>query len=124
MSSPSEVMNEYLDAFTSGPDGGEKARGLLADDFEFHGPMLQTSGVDEFLEGASGLGPIVRGYRMIKQVEDGNDVISIYDFLIGAPGQDDVAITMSEWATVLDGKLTRSVLLFNVKDFEAAMAPA
>ena len=121
MSTPTEIMNAYLEAFTSGPDGADKARQYIADDFEFVGPMQQTTGADAFFEGASGLGAIVQGIRMGQQVEHGNEVMSSYEFLVGLPGQEPTPVQMAEWTTIEDGKLVRSRLLFDVEAFQAAM---
>jgi len=121
MTSPKTIFESYLGAFTA--NDTERAAALLTDDFEFDGPMMQTSGKSAFLEGAAQLGPIVRGYRMIRQFEDGDDVCSIYDFEVETPvGKG--AIRMSEWSTVRDGKLASSRLIFDTPKFGALMPPS
>ena len=118
MGNAAKVFNKYIDAFTSGD--GATAAGLLADNFKFHGPMLQADTKAAFLEGAAQLCPIVRGYKMLKQWEDGDDVCSVYDFQIETP-KGKGAITMSEWTTVKNGKLASSRLIFDSQAFMALM---
>jgi ketosteroid isomerase-like protein len=118
MSSSAEVFREYLDRFTSGDLEG--ASELLAEDFSFEGPMLKAEGRDAFLEGASGLGPIVRGHRMLRQWEDGEEVCSVYEFEVETPiGAG--SIPMTEWARVRDGRLVSARLIFDTAQMSPLM---
>jgi hypothetical protein len=116
--SSAEVFARYLDLFTTGDLEGAAA--LLTDDFEFDGPMLQAKGKDAFLAGASGLGPMVRGNRMIRQLEDGEEVCSLYEFRIETP-LGSGSIPMTEWAQVRDGKLASARLIFDTAQMAALM---
>jgi ketosteroid isomerase-like protein len=118
--SPTSVVNAYLDAFSGGDL--DAAYELVAEDFVFRGPMLQSDGKAAFVEGSSGLRPIVRGHRMLRQFADGDEVCSIYDFDIETPAGAG-SVTMSEWSTVRDGKLTSARLVFDTAAF-AALMPA
>jgi ketosteroid isomerase-like protein len=118
--SSAEVFREYLDRFTAGDLAG--ASELLADDFSFYGPMLQAEGRDAFLEGASGLGPMVRGNQMLRQWEDGEEVCSVYEFKVETPVGAG-SIPMTEWARVRDGKLVSARLIFDTAQM-AALMPA
>lgn len=113
-----EVFRAYLDRFSAGDIAG--AGELLADDFSFHGPMLQAEGKAAFLDGASGLAPIVRGNDMLRQWIDGEEVCSIYDFRIETAAGSG-SITMTEWATVRDHKLASSRLIFDTAAMAALM---
>jgi hypothetical protein len=116
--SSADVFRAYLDRFTSGDIVG--AAELLDDEFSFYGPMLQSEGKAAFIDGASGLGPMVRGNRMIRQWVAGEDVGSIYEFEIETPAGAG-SITMAEWATVRDGKLASSRLIFDTAAMSALM---
>jgi ketosteroid isomerase-like protein len=48
--SNAEIFRSYLARFTSGDRDGAAAP--LTEDFRFHGPMLQSQGKAEFLEGS------------------------------------------------------------------------
>ena len=114
----SEVFNNYLSAF--GSNDMERARALVADDFSFDGPMLQVQGKDAFFEAMSGLPSIMKGHKILKQFEDGDEVCSIYDFEIETPAGSG-SVTMSEWCTVEDGQLKSARLLFDTAAFNALM---
>ena len=118
--SADEVFRAYLDRFSSGDIDG--AAELLSDDFKFHGPMLQAEGKAAFLEGASSLGPIVRGNQMLRQWVDDEQVCSVYDFKIETPAGAG-SITMAEWVTVRDGKLESARVIFDTAAM-AALMPA
>jgi ketosteroid isomerase-like protein len=114
------VFREYLDRFTAGDLAG--AGDLLAEDFSFRGPMLESEGRDAFLEGASGLGPVVRGNQMLRQWEDGEEVCSVYEFRVETPAGAG-SIPMTEWVRVRDGKLVSARLIFDTAQM-AALMPA
>lgn len=116
--SGADVFRTYLERFTSGDVGG--AAELLADEFSFVGPMLQATGKTEFLAGAAGLGPIVRGCEMRRQWVDGDEVCSVYDLNIETPAGAG-SIPMAEWSVVRDGKLVSSRLLFDTAAMTALM---
>jgi ketosteroid isomerase-like protein len=118
--SAADVFSAYLDRFTSGDIAG--AAELLTDDFSFHGPMLQSQGKAAFIEGASGLSPIVRGNKMLRQWVDNDEVCSVYEFKVETPAGAG-SITMSEWATVRDGRLARARVIFDTAAM-AALMPA
>lgn len=116
--STADVFSTYLDRFTSGDIAG--AAELLNDDFAFTGPMLQAEGKEAFLAGASGLAPIVRGNEMLRQWVDGDEVCSIYEFKVETPAGAG-SITMTEWATVREGKLASARVIFDTAAMTALM---
>lgn len=118
MSDAAQIFSQYLNAFARGDS--ETAAGLIDDDFKFHGPLLQSEGKADFLEGAAKLGPIMRGAEMLRQFGDGDEVCSIYDFKIETP-KGKGTVTMSEWSRVRNGKLVSSRLLFDTAAFMALM---
>jgi ketosteroid isomerase-like protein len=119
--SAADLFRAYLDRFTSGDIAG--AAELLDEDFSFHGPMLQSEGKASFIDGASGLGPIVRGNRIIRQWVADAEVCSIYEFDVETPAGAG-SITMAEWTTVRDGKLASSRLIFDTAAMAALMPAA
>lgn len=116
MGKATNVVNAYLTAFTSGDF--DKARTLVADGFSFHGPFLKADNKEAFFAGASRLAPIVRGYRLVRQWEDGDDVCSMYEFKVETPVGAG-SVLMSEWHTVRDGQLIASRLVFDTAAFRA-----
>lgn len=112
------LFSEYLDAFTSGDVDG--ALRLITDDFSFAGPILQSEGKDAFAEGSRTAQAIAAGYTMLRQFEDGDDVVSIYEFELGPPATPG-KVLMAEWNTVRDGQLVSARLVFDTAQFTALM---
>lgn len=104
------LVRRYLDAFTGGRWG--EVEQLLTDDFTLVGPDSTIEGRDALLAAGENLLPMMRGHRMLRQWEDGEDVCSFYEFRMESPA---AAITapMTEWNTIRDGRIVRGRLLFD-----------
>lgn len=110
----SDVVNGYLDAFTTGDY--DKARSYVAEDFSFVGPIAQYGTRDAFFTGAAGLLPVLRGHQLLRQWEDGVEVCSVFQLnLESTVGMG--SVLTSEWNTVHDGKVTSSRLVFDTAAF-------
>ena len=118
MKNKSAIFTAYLEAFSSGDI--DTAREYIADDFTFQGPVLQAEGKDVFFEGAISLLPVVNGYKMLRQFEDGEDVCSIYEFNIKTPIKAG-SVLMTEWSQIRDGKIASSKLVFDTAAMTALM---
>jgi hypothetical protein len=116
--SSADVYRSYLERFTSGDVEG--AAELLADEFTFTGPLLQANSKAEFMAGSAALGPIVRGCDIHRQWVDGDEVCSIYDFMVETPAGRG-SIPMAEWSVVRENKLVSSRLLFDTAAMAALM---
>lgn len=116
----SDAFKAYIDAFTAGDL--DTARNYIADDFTFNGPMLKATNKKEFFDNISpDLLSMTRGYTMLRQFEDGDEVCSIYEYNLETPvGQG--AVYMVEWNKVRDGQLTSARLLFDTAQFSALMS--
>lgn len=113
--SNADVFRAYLERFASGDIDG--AADLLADEFTFHGPILQADSKADFLAGSTAAAQMARGCEIHRQWVDGDAVCSIFDFKVETPVGAG-SIPMAEWAVVRDGKLVSSRLIFD----SAAMA--
>jgi SnoaL-like domain len=119
--SNADVFRTYLERFTGGDVDG--AADLLADEFTFHGPILQANGKTEFLAGSATAAAIARGCGIHPQWVDGDAVCSIYDFKIETP-LGTGSIPMAEWSIIRDGKLVSSRLIFDTAAMAALMPAA
>lgn len=116
MAGAGRVVSEYLDAFASGDFEG--ARQLVADDFSFAGPMVQVEGSEGFFAASAPLVPIVRGFRMLRQWEEGDEVCSIYELRMESPAGAG-SVVMAEWNRLRDGRVASSRLIFDTAAFLA-----
>lgn len=118
MAGGGRLVVEYLDAFAAGDF--ETVRRLVTDDFSFAGPIVQAHGREEFLAASAQLVPLMRGYRMLMQWDEGDDVCSVYEFSLQTPAATG-SVVMAEWNTVRDGQLASSRLIFDTAAFLALM---
>ena len=116
--SNSAIVNKFLDAFSSGDVKGAVA--YLTDDFTFHGPIMQASGKDEFIEGSKRAANIADGYEIIHQLEHDDTVATLYNFKVGAPASPG-QVTISLWNTIRDGKLASSQMTFDTAALTALL---
>jgi ketosteroid isomerase-like protein len=116
--SNADIFRTYLERFTSGDADG--AAELLAEEFAFDGPILQSKGKAEFLAGSATAAAMARGCTLHHQWADGDDVCSVYDFKVETPAGAG-AIPMAEWSVIRGGKLVSSRVLFDTAAMAALM---
>jgi hypothetical protein len=112
------IFRSYLERFTRGDIDG--AAELLADDFTFKGPILQSSSKAAFLSGSATAAAMARGCEIHHQWVDGDNVCSIYDFKVETPAGSG-SIPMAEWSEIKGGKLVSSHLIFDTAEMAALM---
>ena len=83
-------------------------------------PILQSEGRAAFIEGSKTAQAIAAGYKMLRQFEDGDEVVSIYEFELGPPATPG-RVLITEWNTVRDGKLASARVVFDTAQFAALM---
>ncbi len=120
MSSARQAVVKYFNAFWSGDM--ETARSLVAQKFSFAGPFLQVDDKDAFFASAAPLGPIVRGYRLLHQWEDGENVCSFYEFNVETPAGRG-SVQTAEWNQVHDGRIISARLVFDTAAFRKLVPP-
>jgi hypothetical protein len=101
----------------------EGAAELLAEDFSFTGPILQSTSKADFLSGSAMAAAMAKGCEIHHQWVDGDSVCSIYDFKVETPAGAG-SISMAEWAEIKNGKLVSSRLIFDTADMAALMPQA
>ena len=93
---------------------------LLADDFSFLGPVDQTTGIDAFMKLNESFFPLVRGMRMLKQFEQGNNVCSIYAMDLTSPSGTSLTLNIADWVVVNNGKMAQERLYYDAREFASA----
>jgi len=113
VASPSEIVERYFDAWTSGDF--ETARSLLHDDMSFRGPIDTFETADALLGSIKGLAQIVTGAERRGLIADGNQVAVVYDLHTGPVPTAPVA----EWYRVEQGKIVSMEAFFDARPFAA-----
>ena len=112
------IVESFLTRFTSGDADG--AAEFLDDSFTFRGPLVQTDTKADFLASTTPLAPMLQGYTLHRLWEDGDDVCAIYDLHVATPAASG-SVTVAEWSTVHDDKLTSQRIVFDTAAFAALM---
>jgi len=113
-SSNLSVVNHYLTAFYSGDF--DRARTLVSEDFAFKGPFIEAASRDAFFTSAAGLTRIVRGHRLLRQWQDGDDICSIFEMNLEAPTKTG-SLPVCEWHACRQGIVVSARLLFDTAAF-------
>ena len=111
---PSKIVNAYLTAYTSGDV--DRALSLVSEDFYFQGPMQETAGRSALRKIAAHVGANARGYRVLRQWHDTDDVCTIYQLGVET-GAEATSVLVSEWNTVRGGQVTASLMVFDTGPF-------
>jgi SnoaL-like domain len=106
---PMEVAEAYLARFCAGDI--DALAELLADDFEFVGPFVQTSGPASYLEALRADPPQDCSAEIIHAFDDGDLVNLIYRF--SKPG---INALMSQLFVIRGDTVTRTLLIFDPSD--------
>jgi hypothetical protein len=107
---PAEIVDGYLTSFYSGDF--DTAAGSVAEGFSFEGPFVRVDGRDAFFASAQGLRPVVRGHRLLRRWQEGDEICSIFELDVQTP-KGSAAIPMCEWNTVANGELVSGRVLFD-----------
>lgn len=92
----------------------DQARGQLADDLDFAGPIDSFDNADDYIEAIKGLSQIVTGTDTKMVFTEGDDVCVIYDLqTVTAAGDAPVA----EWYHIENGKISMIRVFFDARPF-------
>jgi hypothetical protein len=107
---PIDVVQSYYAAFDA--HDFAKARTLLHDDFRFVGPVMEANSPDELFSKMQAFDCDFKNH-LLQTAENGNTVATIFDCVFTRPFRG--TIRMSEWFTVVDGKIATANLMFDTR---------
>ena len=112
-----DVVKAYYDAF----DKHEKSwQELVADNISFEGPLQRASDKIEFVDLTEQFLQFHKQTRLLKRFEDGDQVCSIYDFIVQTPADKTLSCAVAEWAKVSNGKITEIKIYYDPREFAKA----
>ena len=94
------------------------ARGLLADNLRFEGPIDRFDRADDYVKAITGLYQMVKGVEQQATIAEGDNVAVFY--LLKTPVAD---APVGEWYTVRDGKIVHLRAYFDARPFANAPRP-
>lgn len=108
---PAHIVRDFLQAFMSGEIA--RAKGMVCDDFAFRAPLHDgVGGQDAYFAGADEKVRFIRGFRILHQWEDGDEVSTIYELDLGTPANH-ATMRISEWHSVSEGKVASALMVFD-----------
>jgi ketosteroid isomerase-like protein len=117
MKSPTDVVNEYYQAFDAHQDGWQE---LVAGDVRFDAPIQKANGKAEFVALTQQFLHFHKDTQLLKRFEQGDSVCSIFKFVMNTPAGQPLTCEVAEWARVQDGRISDIKLLYDPRDFATA----
>jgi ketosteroid isomerase-like protein len=93
---------------------------LVHQDVVFKGPVMQAEGAAEYIAMNEQLLGFHGGTRMLQQFTNGESVCSIYDLSMSTPAGGSLSMTLADWITVKDGKISEQRIYFDPREFTQA----
>lgn len=117
MGAAREVVERYYEAFDRKDPAWKK---LVAPDVRFEGPLQRASGSKEFAAITEMFLQFHKRTDVIARFEDDGRVCSILEFELATPGGGEMSCTVTELATVSDGKLSDVKVIYDPRAFAEA----
>jgi hypothetical protein len=89
-----------------------EARAMLTDDFSFRAPLVDEGSQASFFASGDEKSALVRGFRVLRQWEDGDDVSTLYELDVETKAGA-ASMLMYEWHHVRDGSIDSTVMVFD-----------
>jgi hypothetical protein len=107
---PSEIVTRFLSSYHGGRIAD--ARAMLTEDFWFRAPLVGDGSQEVFFAGAEEKSALVRGFRVLRQWEDADDVSTLYEIDVETEAGA-ASMLMHEWHHVRDGSIDSTVMVFD-----------
>jgi len=120
MSAYLATVNAFLELTSGAGADIAAAMDLLTDDVQFIGPLMQTSGKDEYASLLRQLSPTHAAARVLQQFVQDENVCSIDEFVLRTPSGGPLTLVMAEWFRLQGGKIAEHRVFYDPRDFAAA----
>ena len=114
-----EIVKTFLDGFNY-PSKIQASFDLLADDYHFTNPMMETHSKAEFIPLAMKIGEVIKAVHLIAGAESDDWVATFYEFQTDLPGVE--KNDASEWFKVVDGRIKESCLVYDASEWRKIYA--
>jgi limonene-1,2-epoxide hydrolase len=114
-----KTVNAFLD-LTNNRKDIKAAMQLLATDVVFVGPLMRTSGPEEYAALLEKFLPAHVDTRILKQFEDGDDACSVNDLVVRDPSGGTITLSMVEWFRLRGGKIAEHRVYYDPREFARA----
>ena len=109
-----EIVKKFLAGFND-PASIQASLNLLADDYKFKNPLIETNSKSAFIELAQKIGAVLTGVNIIHIAQHGNWVSTFYEFKSSVPGvESNIA---SEWFRLENEMIKESHLIYDASEW-------
>lgn len=105
-----KIVTTFLEGFND-PAKLQASLDLLAEDYHFTNPVIETHSKVEFIKLAKKIATVVTGVRVIATADSSDRIATFYEFQTEIPGMEKT--DASEWFSVVDGKIKESYLIYD-----------
>ena len=123
MTATLDTVNDFLD-LTNNQKDIARAVTLLSPDVIFDGPLMRTSGVDQYAALLDRFLPAHVDTRILRQFEDGEEACSVCELDVRSPAGETITLSMMEWFRLRDGQIAEHRVYYDPRDFERAFGLA
>jgi ketosteroid isomerase-like protein len=117
-----ETVNRFYDITENKKGKGLEA--MLAEDMTFVGPLMKTTGAEEYINSTKQFLQMHKTTRMLKQFENENDVCSIYEMDIATPAGGTITLELTDWIQVANGRVVKQKIYYDPREFAKAFGMA
>ena len=124
MSTSLDTVNTFLKLTSAESADIASAAGLMTDDVQFIGPLMQVSGRDAYAALLTQFVPAHVATKVLQQFTVGDEVCSIDELVVRAPTGGTVTLTMAEWFRLRGGKIAEHRIFYDPREFASAFGLA
>jgi limonene-1,2-epoxide hydrolase len=120
VSTPLETVNAFLKLTSSSTANLAQATGLMTEDVQFIGPLMSTSGRNEYASLLQQFLPAHVSTKVLQQFANGDEVCSIDELVVRTPTGGAVTLEMAEWFRLRGGKIAEHRIYYDPRAFASA----
>lgn len=114
-----QVYQDFFQAMLSKTDVWQS---MITDDVKLAGPLAQVEGKEAFIAVNTPFFASITACQQLKVVEIGNTVVTQIITEVGMPNGKTIALAVSEWYDIADGKIASLKVYFDTFEFRNAFA--
>lgn len=119
MSKTLDTVNQFYDLLNN-QKKTEGLEALITKDMRFTGPLASVSGAEEYVGLLQSFLPAVAGWKLLGQLEDGDNVSTFYELQVNTPTGQTLTIPTAEWVQLSDGRISEQRIYYDPREFAAA----
>ena len=109
-----EIVRRYQSSLMSDSDGLKVARSLLADDVDYHDPMMPIADADDLIAQLERLGPLDPEAATLLEITDRGDVVATLTSFALPTGAE---VLFSQWFWIADGRIAKTRVIYDPRPF-------